>query len=70
MLQDCFTVPHVSQTDSTAVTVRLQGRGSEVPSDNSLMAVATYACESGEPRTATLQARHLTHPHSDMLFDS
>ncbi|DBB01694.1 hypothetical protein WJX77_000727 [Trebouxia sp. C0004] len=51
--QDCITVPHVSSTDSSAVIVRLQARGSGVPSDNTLKAVATYASSSGEPRTTS-----------------
>ncbi|KAL0044614.1 hypothetical protein WJX82_002814 [Trebouxia sp. C0006] len=51
--QDCITVPHVSSTDSSAVIVRLQGRGSGVPSDNTLTAVATYTSSSGEPRTTS-----------------
>ncbi len=56
LLQDCFTVPQVSQADSSAVSVRLQARGSDVPPGNTLMAVATYATPSGDPRTATLKA--------------
>ncbi|DBA69081.1 TPA: hypothetical protein ACH3X2_013241 [Trebouxia sp. C0005] len=51
--QDCITVPHVSSTDSSAVIVRLQARGSGVPSDNTLTAVATYVSSSGEPRTTS-----------------
>ncbi len=55
-MQDCITVPHVSSTDSSAVIVRLQGRGSGVPSDNTLTAVATYTSSSGEPRTTSTKA--------------
>jgi len=59
LIQDCITVPHVSSTDSSAVLVRLQARGSGVPSDNTLTAVATYASSSGEPCTTSTKA----NPH-------
>ena len=55
-LQDSFTVPSVSGADSRAVSVQLQNAGHNVPADNVLSAVATYAAASGEPRTAALQA--------------
>ena len=54
LLQDCFTVPEVSPSDSTAVSVRMEARGSHVPANNTLTAVATYALPSGKPRTAVL----------------
>ncbi len=66
-MQDCITVPRVSSTDSSAVIVRLQARGSGVPSDNTLTAVATYTSSSGEPRTTSTKASpHIlsTHMHS------
>ena len=66
-MQDCITVPQVSNTDSSAVIVRLQARGSGVPSDNTLTAAATYASSSGEPRTTSTKASpHIltTHMHS------
>ena len=46
----------MNQADGSAVSVQLQARGSGVPADNMLSAVATFASVSGEPRTASLQA--------------
>lgn len=67
MLQDYVTLPHVSHADSSAVLVRLQARDCGVPSDNSLIAVATYASPSGEPRTTTLKASTRHCPSSACL---
>ena len=55
-LQDCFTVPIVSPSDSTGVSAQLEARGSHVPANNTLTVVASYSTQTGEPRTAVLKA--------------
>ena len=55
-MQDCITVPSVSQADSSAISVQLHNRGRNVPAGNTLSAIATYAAASAEPRTRALQA--------------